>query len=48
MQRRSYEELAKLTLIHSDDVSQGLSPEDYNVTASADFTVTVDEENPMD
>ena len=45
---RQYHVHVELTLTDSDEDPEDLSPEDFDVHASADFTVTVDEENPME
>ena len=38
----------EFTLTESDEDPWELQPEDFNICASADFSVEVDEINPMD
>ena len=45
---RTYRVRAEMTLTESDEDPEDLSSEDYNVTGSADFVVTVDEQNPTE
>ena len=45
---RTYRVQVQMTLTESDEDPEDLSPQDYNVIGSADFIVTVDEDNPME
>ena len=45
---RIYRVHVEMTLTESEEEPEDLSPEDYNISATADFTVTVDEINPME
>ena len=45
---RTYRVHVEMTLTESEEEPEDLSPEDYNILATADFTVTVDEINPME
>ena len=38
----------EFTLTDSDEDEEDMSPEDYNIFATADFTVTADEKDPLD
>jgi len=45
---RTYRVHVEMTLTDSEEDRADLAPEDFRFTGSADFTVTVDEQDPMD
>ena len=45
---RTYQIHIEMTLTESEEDPEDLSPEDYNITGSADFLVNVDENNPTE
>ena len=48
LEGRKYKVHVEISLTESDEDPEDLSPEDYNINGSADFIVTVDEENPTE
>jgi hypothetical protein len=48
VENQKYRIHVEMALTESDEDPEDLSPEDYNISASADFEVTIDERNPME